>query len=47
MLAIGDKETDVYTAGSNKLITARKTGQEVALQALQKSGKIENQITIC
>lgn len=39
MLAIGDKETDVYTAGSNKLITARKTGQEVALQALQKSGK--------
>lgn len=39
MLAIGDKETDVYTAGSNKLITARKTGQEVALQALQNQEK--------
>ena len=39
MLAIGDKETDVYTAGLNKLITARQTGREVALKALQKSEK--------
>lgn len=40
MMALGDNETNVGTAGSKKLITARETGKYVAKKAMEKVGTI-------
>ena len=38
MMAIGDPDTAVGTAGSEKIITARETGKMVAKRAMEKVG---------